>query len=43
MMEGHDKDATLSAAIGELRTHAALVRVLGSWNVPRGPAALVLD
>jgi chorismate mutase len=41
--EGHEEDSHLSASIAELRAKNAVVRILGSFAVPQGPAALVLS
>ena len=41
--EGHETEKALSGAIGELKTKATLVRVLGSFAVPQGPMVMVSD
>lgn len=41
--EGHETEKALSGAMGELKTKATLVRVLGSFAVPQGPMVMVSD
>ena len=41
--DGHETEPALTGAIAELRTKAAVVKVLGSFAVPRGPAVNVVS
>ena len=41
--DGHETEPALTGAIAELRTKAAVVKVLGSWAVPQGPAVNVVS
>ena len=38
---GHESDPRLQGAVAELKTKAAVVKVLGSFHVPQGPAVNV--